>query len=177
MRSCCPLSTASTISSGAKLTPIASRRTWCGSFHAGQNSNVCCSVSSSSSQWWHVLVNSRRILSRNSPNAPCPVSTYVILYVSGSPPRSLQATQFGRITPKAWWDRTVSLAANWMRHRSQVSSFASSRTSRTDWSPEGVSLSKHGLRSWLAELLGPVVPTEETPLARTPTCGIWSDIS
>ena len=88
MYSCCSISMASTISSEAKLSPMASR-TRRGSSHAGQNSSVCCAVSSSSSQWWHVLVTSRRILSRNSSNAPCPVSTCVILYVSGSPPRSL----------------------------------------------------------------------------------------
>ena len=148
MYSCCPLSMASTIASGAKLSPIASRRTRRGSSDAGHNSSVCCTVSSSFSQWWHVLVTSCRILSRNSPNAPCPVSICVTLYVSGIPPRSLQVIQFGRTVPTARWDRTVSSAASWMRHRSQVSSLTSSRTSRTNWSIEGVSPPERGLRNW-----------------------------
>ena len=51
MNSWCPLSIATTTVSGAKLSPMASRKIRRGSSYAGQNSRVCRAVSSSSLQW------------------------------------------------------------------------------------------------------------------------------
>ena len=146
------------------LSPFLSRcaplRVWLARSRSGRR---CTSVASSAwllrsprgpnSRRWRV-VGHDMVLPKQGRTLACavytpwPVSTCVILYVSGSPPRSLQASQFGRTAPTAWWGRTVSSAASWMRHPSQVSSLASSRTSRNDWLVEGVSLPEHRPRRW-----------------------------
>ena len=124
-----PLSIASMSVSGANLSPISSRKTRRGTSHAGQASSVCCAVSSSSPQWWQMDVTSRRIFSRHSPNTPWPVSTWVVLNVSGTPPLSLHLSQLGRTARTARLGRTASSSNSCECHRSHASSLASSRTS------------------------------------------------
>ena len=150
---------------------MASRRTRRGSSYAGQNSSVCCAVSFSLSEWWHVLVTSRRILNRNSPNAPFPVSTCVILYVSGSPPWSLQAPQLSRTAPTARWDRTISSVMSWLRHRSQVSSLASPRCRGSIGRQRAYPRPSTGPAVDGAPVgaLGPGARTEEAPPEQSPT--------
>jgi hypothetical protein len=91
-----PASKALIIAGGERSAPISAVSAWCGTTHAGQCSSVCCAESSPSSQWWHLATTSLLIRYRYSLKQPCPVRTYVTLYVKAGPPPSSQSPQCGR---------------------------------------------------------------------------------
>ena len=90
------------------LLPIASRRIRRGASHAGHSSEPCRRTLCSGNRCSSPLPN----FCRYSPNTPCLMSTCVIRKDNGSPPRSLQASQFERTDIMARWSRIWSSASN-----------------------------------------------------------------
>ena len=82
---------------GDMFVPMAALRLLRCVSNASHSSSVCCAVSVSAPQWWHVAVASAPIRFRYSPKHPCPVSIWVILYVSSMGPDSAHCSQLGRM--------------------------------------------------------------------------------
>ena len=99
-----------------------------GASHSRQNSSVCWGMSW---HWWQVFITFLPIFYKYSPNTPCPASICIIRTDSGSRPRSLQASQFGRTDLTARWPQIWSSQSRSERHLSNTSCLASHRLSQS----------------------------------------------